>query len=172
MTTPQIYGLFAMLTVAAIAGLIFYCIGLRTGRAAGEAKGFDDGRATARTYWKGIIRNIREAHTSTDKGLRAQIDNLKHEMKVAETDREGVILNLLQELEEEAAQHLTEEDLLQIQLAAKQLSIAAKQHERSGSTKANQPALARDQLNAIAARIRQQLDQAPLTRHPADRCRQ
>jgi hypothetical protein len=34
LTTPQIYGIFAMLTAAAIAGLIFYCIGMRTGRQA------------------------------------------------------------------------------------------------------------------------------------------
>lgn len=34
LTTPQIYGFFAMLTAAAIAGLIFYCIGMRTGRQA------------------------------------------------------------------------------------------------------------------------------------------
>ncbi|WP_339079656.1 hypothetical protein [Pseudomonas sp. TMP9] len=36
LTTQQLYAMFAMLSVSALAGLIFYCIGLRTGREAAD----------------------------------------------------------------------------------------------------------------------------------------
>lgn len=178
MTTPQIYGLFAMLTVAAVAGLIFYCIGLRTGQAAG----FELGRATSSTYWKKIVGNVRaklgeardllDARTREMATLRQCIEQetadhatamakLKQQMHFAENDRENVIRDLLEDLQHETANRLTNDDWLNLKLAAKQLGIAAHHHARTGSTKTNQAAQAQACIIAMAERVKAILDQPP-----------
>lgn len=180
MTTPQIYGLFAMLTVAAVAGLIFYCIGLRTGRAAG----FELGRATSNAYWKKIVgdmrsnlgeaRDLLDARTREMATLRQCIEQetadhatamakLKQQMHFAENDREGVIHDLTEELLRQYANRLTNEDWLNLKLAAKQLGIAANTFTRSGSNKTNQAAQAYACITALAERVKTILDQPPCT---------
>lgn len=180
MTTPQIYGLFAMLTVAAIASLIFYCIGLRTGKGAG----YELGHQTAKTYWKKILaarcsqlaeaRDLLDARTREMATLRQCIEQetadhtaamakLKQQMHFAENDRENVIRNLLAELQHETANRLTTDDWLNLKLAAKQLGIAAHQHARSGSAKTNQAAQAQACITAMAERVKTILDQPPRT---------
>jgi hypothetical protein len=88
MTTPQIYGLFAMLTAAAIAGLIFYCIGLRTGRQAST----------------NIIEALEESRTNLDTflaGATAELIEVKRTLDA----REGALSKLRQSLIEEQRDH-------------------------------------------------------------------
>lgn len=178
MTTPQIYALFAMLTAAAIAGLIFYCIGLRTGKGAG----YELGHQTAKTYWKKILavhctqlaeaRDLLDARTREMATLRQCIEQetadhnaamakLKQQMHFAENDRENVIRDLLEELQHEQANRLTTDDWLNLKLAAKQLGIAANTFTRSGSNKTNQAAQAHAFITALAERVKTILDQPP-----------
>ncbi|WAC45606.1 hypothetical protein OU997_05385 [Pseudomonas sp. SL4(2022)] len=180
MTTPQIYGLFAMLTVAAIAGLIFYCIGLRTGKGAG----YELGHQTAKNYWKKIVCNARsqlgeardllDARTREMATLRqcieqetadhtAAVAKLKQQMHFAENDRENVIRDLTEELMRQYANRLTNDDWLNLKLAAKQLGIAANTFTRSGSNKTNQAAQAHAFITALAERVKTILDQPPCT---------
>lgn len=180
LTTPQIYGFFAMLTAAAIAGLIFYCIGLRTGKGAG----YELGHQTAKNYWKKIVctarsqlgeaRDLLDARTREMATLRQCIEQetadhaaamarLKQQMHFAENDRENVIRDLLEELQHETANRLTTDDWLNLKLAAKQLGIAAHQHARSGSAKTNQAAQAQACISAMAERIKAILDQPKRT---------
>lgn len=88
MTTPQIYGLFAMLTAAAIAGLIFYCIGLRTGRQAAA----------------NIIEALEESRTNLDTFLTSRTAELI-EVKRTLDAREGALSKLRQSLIEEQRDH-------------------------------------------------------------------
>lgn len=180
MTTPQIYGLFAMLTVAAIAGLVFYCVGLRTGKGAG----YELGHQTAKNYWKKIVANARaqlgeardllDARTREMATLRQCIEQetadhsaamakLKQQMHFAENERENVIRNLLEELQHETTNRLTTDDWLNLKLAAKQLGIAANTFTRSGSNKTNQAAQAHAFITALAERVKTILDQPPCT---------
>lgn len=99
MTTPQIYGLFAMLTVAALAGFIFYCIGLRTGKAAG----YEQGRTTGKHYWKKIVA-----------GIRADLAEARDQLDIRTRDTASL---------RESMQHL-ERDLLQRLGAAAPLTPA------------------------------------------------
>jgi len=88
MTTPQIYGLFTMLTAAAIAGLIFYCIGLRTGRQAST----------------NIIEALEESRTNLDTflaGATAELIEVKRTLDA----REGALSKLRQSLIEEQRDH-------------------------------------------------------------------
>lgn len=178
LTPPQIYGFFAMLTASALAGLIFYCIGLRTGRSAG----YELGRETAARHWRKLLK----ARTQSADELREHLDNrcrelltarenliteadshrlqlakLHAQMREQENDREGVIRDLLDELQHEIANRLTTDDWLNLKLAAKQLGIAAHQHARSGSAKTNQAEQAQACITALAARVKTFLDQPP-----------
>ncbi|RIA22637.1 hypothetical protein DFO61_3327 [Ectopseudomonas oleovorans] len=115
MTTPQIYGLFAMLTAAALAGFIFYCIGLRTGKAAG----YEQGRTTEKNYWKKILGSVRadlgEARDMLDIRTR-DTASLRESMQHLERD-------LLQRLA--AAAPLTDEDLAVLLAVANKLELSA-----------------------------------------------
>lgn len=104
LTTPQIYGIFAALSCAAIAGFIFYCIGLRTGK----ATGYEQGHNVAKNYWRKIVGNVR-----ADPGeARDLLDARTREMAA-----------LRQCIEEEAADHgKVERDLLNRLAAAAPLS--------------------------------------------------
>lgn len=113
-TTPQIYGIFAALSCAAIAGFIFYCIGLRTGKAAGD----ELGRATAKDYWTKIVGYIRadlgEARDLLDIRTR-DTASLRESMQHLERD-------LLQRLA--AAAPLTEQDQAVLLAVADKLLLA------------------------------------------------
>lgn len=93
-TTAQIYSIFAALSCAAVAGFIFYCIGLRTGKGAG----YEQGHNVAKNYWKKIVCNVR-----ADLGeARDLLDARTREMAA-----------LRQSIEQETADHATvERDLL------------------------------------------------------------
>lgn len=177
-TTAQIYSIFAALSCAAVAGFIFYCIGLRTGKAAG----YEQGHNVAKHYWRKIVGNVRadlgeardllDARTREMAALRQSIEQetadhaatlakLREHMHFAENDRENVIRDLLADLQEESSKRLTSDDWLTLKLAAKQLGIAAHQVARSGTSKTNQAALAQAQINALAERVKAILDQPP-----------
>lgn len=177
-TTPQIYSIFAALSCAAVAGFIFYCIGLRTGKAAG----YELGHNVAKNYWRKIVCNVRstlgetrdllDARTREMAALRQSIEQetadhaatlakLREHMHFTENDRENVIRDLLAALQEESSKRLTSDDWLTLKLAAKQLGIAAHQVARSGTSKTNQAALAQAQINALAERVKAILDQPP-----------
>lgn len=99
MTTPQIYGIFAALSCAAFAGFIFYCIGLRTGKAAG----YEQGHNVAKNYWRKIVGNVR-----ADLGeARDLLDARTREMAA-----------LRQSIEQETADHAKVERGLLNRLAA------------------------------------------------------
>lgn len=114
LTTPQIYGIFAALSCAAIAGFIFYCIGLRTGKGAG----YELGRATAKDYWTKIVGHIRadlgEARDLLDIRTR-DTASLREAMQHIERD-------LLQRLA--AAAPLTEQDQAVLLAVADKLLLA------------------------------------------------
>lgn len=115
MTTPQIYALFAMLTTAALAAFIFYCIGLRTGKAAG----YEHGRTTAKEYWRGIVVSIRDdLHSARDLlDIRTrETASLREAMQHIERD-------LLQRLD--AAAPLTEQDQAVLLAIADKLMLAS-----------------------------------------------
>lgn len=187
LTTQQLYAIFAMLTVAAIAGLVFYCVGLRTGKGAG----YELGHQTAKNYWKKIVasaraqlgdaRDLLDARTREMATLRQCIEQetaeheatmakLKKHMHFTENDRENVIRDLLEELQHVNANRLTTDDWLNLKLAAKQLGIAAHQHARSGSAKTNQPAQAQACITALAERVKTILDQPPRLCAMAEYC--
>lgn len=88
LTTQQLHAIFAMLTVAAIAGLIFYCIGLRTGR------------QTAAN----IIEALEESRTNLDTFLASSTAELI-EVKRTLDAREGALSKLRQSLVEEQRDH-------------------------------------------------------------------
>ncbi|MDF2076605.1 hypothetical protein P2Q70_18630 [Pseudomonas mendocina] len=113
-TTAQIYSIFAALSCAAVAGFIFYCIGLRTGKAAG----YELGRATAKDYWTKIVGHIRadlgEARDLLDIRTR-DTASLREAMQHIERD-------LLQRLA--AAAPLTEQDQAVLLAVADKLLLA------------------------------------------------
>lgn len=177
-TTAQVYGIFAALSCAAFSGILFYCLGLRNGNAAG----YELGRSTAKTYWINRISHIRsdlgeardllDARTREMAALRQSIEQetadhaatvakLREHMHFTENDRENVIRDLLAALQEESTKRLTSDDWLTLKLAAKQLGIAAHQIARSGTSKTNQAALAQSQVNTLAERVKAILDQPP-----------
>lgn len=123
MTTPQIYALFAMLTTAAFAGIVFYCIGLRTGKAAG----YEHGRTTAKEYWKDIVVSIRDdLHSARDLlDIRTrETASLRESMQLIERD-------LLQRLA--AAAPLTEQDQAVLLATADKLMLASSTFAGLGS---------------------------------------
>ena len=103
-TTQQLYGIFAALTCAALAGLIFYCIGLRTGRRAGA----DFAAETAANHWRELLTTQRTI--SWD--LREQLDKRTRELRTCHA-------NLL----DEVAQHTKAENDLKRQLGGATLNL-------------------------------------------------
>ena len=61
--TAQIYSIFAALSCAAVAGFIFYCIGLRAGRDAGEKQGKEQARAACEEVLQHRIAEAEEPPT-------------------------------------------------------------------------------------------------------------
>lgn len=174
LTTHQLYALFA-LAIAAIALIgLGYITGLKTGHRAGKRLGWGDAMRTATPEIDGLRADIEElrgrlssatkiADSSNKEAndLRTQLQQLTRRMHFDETDREGVIRDLLAALEEETTKRLTLGDLASLKLAARQLAIAGQQHSRSGSNKSNQAALAQANILALHDRIKARLDQPP-----------
>ncbi|MDP2447644.1 hypothetical protein [Pseudomonas sp.] len=124
MTTPQIYGLFAMLTVAAIAGLIFYCIGLRTGRqastniiAALEQSKTNLGNTNAK-----LVAGLIEVNRTLD-AREGALSKLRQSLIEEQRDHGEVERGLLNRLA--AAYRLTTEDQAVLVAIAAKLSLAA-----------------------------------------------
>lgn len=122
MTTPQIYGLFAMLTAAAFAGIVFYCIGLRTGRDAGEKQAKEQARAAC--------EELLQHHIAQAEALRDQLDartreamTLRDNIKAEAEDHAKVERGLLNRLA--AAAPLSDEDHAVMLAAGAKLELAA-----------------------------------------------
>lgn len=122
METTLINGFFAMLTVAALAGLLFYCIGLRSGRGAG----FELSRESAAKHWRKLLEAKRESNAD----LREQLDRrsrelmtLRDNIKAESDDHAKVERGLLQRLA--AAAPLSDEDLAVLLAVASKLELAA-----------------------------------------------
>lgn len=98
-TTAQIYSIFAALSCAAVSGILFYCLGLRTGNAAG----YELGRSTAKTYWINRITHIRsdlgEARDLLDARSR-EMAALRQSIEQETADHAMVERNLLNRLAE------------------------------------------------------------------------
>lgn len=107
MTTPQIYGLFAMLTVAALAGFIFYCIGLRAGRDAGEKQGKEQARAACEELLQHRIAEAEDLRSQLDARTREAM-TLRNNIKAEAEDHAKVERGLLNRLA--AAAPLSDED--------------------------------------------------------------
>lgn len=101
LTTPQIYGFFATLTASALAGLVFYCIGLRAGRQAADA----------------LIRKLEKINSATSKSLHKRTEDLIEVNRTLDA-REGALSKLRLSLIEEQRDHGEVERGLLNQLAA------------------------------------------------------
>ena len=122
LTTPQIYAIFAMLTTSALAALVFYSIGLRTGRGAG----YELGRESATTHWRKLLDAKRDSNAE----LREQLDRrgreamtLRDNIKAEAAEHAKAEHLLLQRLA--AAAPLSEEDLAVLLAVAEKLGLAA-----------------------------------------------
>ena len=162
LTTPQLYALAAMAVLTVILIGISYVSGLRTGRKTGEAVGYSQGRSSAAKYWKEMIAGIREnsearmqqLQSEVEAALKRQQENAREAARLskrasqldAETTRLDDVIGRLH------TKALTPDDLLNLKLAARQLAQAARQFNRSGTSKTNQPELAQKALTAIIER--------------------
>ena len=121
-TTPQIYGIFAALSCAALAGFIFYCIGLRTGKAAG----YEQGRETSANHWRKLLDSKRikleEATTNAGNRLR-ELLTLRENIKAEAEDHAKVERDLLNRLA--AAAPLSDEDHAVMLAVGAKLELAA-----------------------------------------------
>lgn len=123
MTTQQMYGLFAMLTIAAFAGLIFYCVGLRAGKAAG----YEQGHQVAKTYWKKILSDVRATlgeHRDLLTMRDREINTLRLNIEAESADHAKVERELLQKLA--SAIPLTDEDQDTLEQIAEELELASR----------------------------------------------
>ena len=121
-TTAQIYGIFAALSCAAVAGFIFYCIGLRTGKAAG----YEQGRETSANNWRKLLDSKRikleEATTNAGNRLR-ELLALRENIKAEAEDHAKVERGLLNRLA--AAAPLSDEDHAVLIAVVAKLELAA-----------------------------------------------
>lgn len=122
MTTPQIYGLFAMLTVAALAGFIFYCIGLRAGRDAGEKQGKEQARAACEELLQHRIAEAEDLRSQLDARTREAM-TLRNNIKAEAEDHAKVERGLLNRLA--AAAPLGDEDHAVMLAVGAKLELAA-----------------------------------------------
>nr|WP_256836288.1 hypothetical protein [Pseudomonas oleovorans] len=121
-TTPQIYGIFAALSCAALAGFIFYCIGLRTGKAAG----YEPGRETSANHWRKLLdaKRIKLEEVSTTAGNRLrELLTLRNNIKAEAEDHAKVERGLLNRLA--AAAPLGDEDHAVLIATGAKLELAA-----------------------------------------------
>ena len=121
-TTAQIYSIFAALSCAAIAGFIFYCIGLRAGRDAGEKQA----KVQADVAYEGLL----QASNQQEHHLRARLDArtreakcLMENIKAEAEDHAKVERGLLNRLA--AAAPLSDEDHAVLLAVGAKLELAA-----------------------------------------------
>nr|WP_288454630.1 hypothetical protein [uncultured Pseudomonas sp.] len=168
LTTPQLYALavMAVLTIALIG--ISYVSGLRTGQAAAQRTAqktrehyvelYEQEKAAHRAtlteldiarngHWQ-ALEQTNLARAENRKALES-ITSQANELTIIQRalDRMDGLVDKLQ------AKALTGEDLLTLNLAARQLGLAAKAHARSGTNKPNQAELAQHALKEIVARV-------------------
>jgi hypothetical protein len=120
-TTAQVYGIFAALSCAAVAGIIFYCIGLRTGKAAG----YEQGRETAAKHCKSIVHPLREAlaeHRDLLAARSREAMTLRANIRAEAEDHGKVERGLLNRLA--AAAPLSDEDHAVLLAVANKLELA------------------------------------------------
>lgn len=122
MTTPQIYGIFAALSCAAIAGFIFYCIGLRTGRDAGEKQGKEQARAACEEVLQHRIAEAEDLRSQLDARTREAM-TLRNNIKAEAEDHAKVERGLLNRLA--AAAPLSDEDHAVLLAVVAKLELAA-----------------------------------------------
>lgn len=122
MTTPQIYGLFAMLTAAAIAGIVFYCVGLRAGRDAGEKQGKEQARAACEEVLQHRIAEAEDLRSQLDARTREAM-TLRNNIKAEAEDHAKVERGLLNRLA--AAAPLSDEDHAVMLAVSAKLELAA-----------------------------------------------
>ncbi|MGE8358618.1 hypothetical protein [Pseudomonas sp.] len=122
MTTPQIYGLFAMLTAAAIAGIVFYCVGLRAGRDAGEKQGKEQARAACEEVLQHRIAEAEDLRSQLDARNREAM-TLRNNIKAEAEDHAKVERGLLNRLA--AAAPLSDEDHAVMLAVGAKLELAA-----------------------------------------------
>lgn len=122
LTTPQIYGIFAALSCAAIAGFIFYCIGLRAGRDAGEQQGKEQARAACEELLQHRIAEAEDLRSQLDARTREAM-SLRNKIKAEAEDHAKVERGLLNRLA--AAAPLSDEDHAVMLAVGAKLELAA-----------------------------------------------
>lgn len=122
LTTPQIYGIFAALSCAAIAGFIFYCIGLRAGRDAGEKQAKEQARAACEEVLQHRIAEAEDLRSQLDARTREAM-TLRNNIKAEAEDHAKVERGLLNRLA--AAAPLSDEDHAVMLAVGAKLELAA-----------------------------------------------
>ena len=122
LTTPQIYGIFAALSCAAIAGFIFYCIGLRAGRDAGEKQAKEQARAACEELLQHRIAEAEDLRSQLDARTREAM-TLRNNIKAEAEDHAKVERGLLNRLA--AAAPLSDEDHAVMLAVGAKLELAA-----------------------------------------------
>lgn len=122
LTTPQIYGIFAALSCAAVAGFIFYCIGLRAGRDAGEKQGKEQARAACEEVLQHRIAEAEDLRSQLDARTREAM-TLRNNIKAEAEDHAKVERGLLNRLA--AAAPLSDEDHAVMLAVGAKLELAA-----------------------------------------------
>lgn len=121
-TTQQLYAVFAMITTSALAALIFYCLGMRTGKGAG----FEQGRETAAARWRKLLDSKKAKNDELHEQLQARTREamtLRENIRAEGADHAQVERGLLQRLA--AAAPLSDEDLAVLLAVAGKLELAA-----------------------------------------------
>lgn len=121
-TTAQVYGIFAALSCAAIAGFIFYCIGLRAGRDAGEKQGKEQARAACEEVLQHRIAEAEDLRSQLDARTREAM-TLRNNIKAEAEDHAKVERGLLNRLA--AAAPLSDEDHAVLLAVVAKLELAA-----------------------------------------------
>ncbi|MFZ3182833.1 MAG: hypothetical protein WA173_01650 [Pseudomonas sp.] len=167
MTTPQTYALFAMIACVIILIGISYCVGLKTGKAAGveTSKPLHEALRTIRACKRDQAIELASTLQTLDMRER-ELGALRKNITDEFDDHTRVEQQLLSQLETAKAKGLTQDDYLTLKLAAKQLGTAAAQFIKSGSNKINQAFLAQERLNEVANRLHPALNTEPLTCKP------
>lgn len=167
LTTPQLYALAVMAVLTIIVIGISYVSGLRTGQAAAQRNA-----QKKREQYIELYEQEKAAHSATVTDLKiarsghwtaleqtklARLENEKAKESIAKQARDLTVIQKTLDrmdglVDKLLAKTLTGDDLLTLNLAARQLGITAKAHARSGTNKPNQAELAQQALKEIVAR--------------------
>lgn len=121
-TTAQIYGIFAALSCAAFSGILFYCLGLRTGRDAGEKQGKEQARAACEEVLQHRIAEAEDLRSQLDARTREAMA-LRNNIKAEAEDHAKIERGLLNRLA--AAAPLSDEDHAVLLAVVDKLELAA-----------------------------------------------